>query len=375
MPAEILTTLASQQAADLQRVANNIGADIVPYLKRIEEGVEKILRPYYDLSITAIRQEKIIKEIRELTNKEYSDYNKHYKAQMKLVSNEEIAAGVIAIDSAIESDVEISEPSKTDVNTAILATPIQQGDKSWNTYNGMQESFKAQYVDEIVNAVVAASSSSANGKELESQVYSLIHYYGRKASKTVLDRSRRSANAMAATGVNHVSNVTRVQFGEANKKLVKGYRFIAVLDSSTSQTCRSSDQEVMAYDNPKFKNWSPPRHRGCRSALAYEVDERYKLDPDKTKRASSFRVDGLQDPKPVSSKTIYYNDMSKLKASDQDAILGPTLGKAFRKGLADGTMTPESFAKATVDSLYQPLTIKQMSERNNRLGELLRGLK
>lgn len=148
--------------------------------------------------------------------------------------------------------------------------------------------------------------------------------------------------------------------------------FIAVIDSVTSKTCRSGDGTTMSADDPRFAAWAPPRHRGCRSALSYDVDDRYKLDDESSKRASSFRVDGLQDPKPISSKQTYYEAMSKLSAADQDEILGPTLGKAFRKGLSDGTLTPESFAKMTVDSLFQPLTIEQLEQRSNRLGELLR---
>lgn len=67
--------------------------------------------------------------------------------------------------------------------------------------------------------------------------------------------------------------------------------------------------------------------------------------------------------------------MAKLSASDQNEILGPTLGKAFRKGLNDGTLTPDEFAKMTVDNLYQPLSIAEMSRRNNALGSILRAQK
>ena len=369
---EILTTIAAQQSADLQRVANKIGADIVPFIKRIEAGIFKILARYEDKNITKARQAEIQADINELTNLEYSAYLKLYNSEMKLISVEEVAMGVTALDIAIETDVDINKPPKSEVNQAIIATPIQQGDKSWTTYKGMQTNFKSQYVDEINSAMLAAFTAGNTGKEVADAAHSLLHYTGRKASKTVLDRSRRSANSLAATGVNHVSNVTKVEFGEANKKLVKGYRYVSVLDSSTSQTCRQGDGTEMKADNPKFSAWSPPRHRNCRSAITYVVDERFRLDEDKTTRASSFRVDGLQDPKRVSSKGQYYDQMAKLSAADQNEILGPTLGKAFRKGLSDGTLTPDDFAKLTVDSLFQPLTIKQMSERNNRLGTILR---
>lgn len=258
---EVLTTIAANHSANLQRVANKMGADVVPYLNRIESGVFKILARYEDKNITKARQAEIQSDINELANHEYSEYLKEYNKDMKLVSAEEIAVGVTSLDTAIESDVDINEPTKTDINQAVIATPIQQGEKSWTTYKGMQQDFKSQYVSEIDSAMLAAFTAGNTGKEVADAAYPLIHYQGRKASKSVLDRSRRSANSLASTGVNHVSNVTTVEFGEANKKLVKGYVFIAVLDSVTSKTCRAGDQTTMSADNPKFSAWSPPRHR------------------------------------------------------------------------------------------------------------------
>lgn len=372
MSLEILTTIAAQQTADLQRVANQIGADIVPYIKRIEAGIFDILSRYEDENITQARRERIITDISELTNFEFSEYNKHFDSQMKLISAEEISAGVMALDTAIESDVEINKPLKSVVNTAVIATPIQQGDKSWTTYKGAQGAFKSQFVSEIDSAVVVALQGATTGKEVADAIYTQVHYTGRKASKSVLDRSRRNANSLAAILTNHTANVARVQFGEANKKLIKGYVFVAVIDSQTSTQCREGDGTTMKADDPRFAAWAPPRHRGCRSAITYDVDERYKLDESDSKRQQSFTVDGSRDPKQVSSKGIYYDKMLTLSAADQDYIMGPTLGKAFRAGIRDGTLTPESFARLTVDNLYQPLSIERMREKNNRLGEILR---
>lgn len=56
-----------------------------------------------------------------------------------------------------------------------------------------------------------------------------------------------------------------------------------------------------------------------------------------------------------------------MSAKDQDAALGsPTLGRAFRK-MDD----PEKFAKMTIDSLNNPLTITEMKSKDNELGRIL----
>jgi hypothetical protein len=63
----------------------------------------------------------------------------------------------------------------------------------------------------------------------------------------------------------------------------------------------------------------------------------------------------------------YYEKMASLSARDQDVILGKTLGKAARK-----LNNPSEFAAATINSLGEPLTIKQMRSKNNLLGDILR---
>ena len=59
--------------------------------------------------------------------------------------------------------------------------------------------------------------------------------------------------------------------------------------------------------------------------------------------------------------------MKALKASDQDNILGPTMGRAFRK-----MNNPSQFADATIDTLGNPLTIKEMKAKDDELGAILR---
>ena len=184
----------------------------------------------------------------------------------------------------------------------------------------------------------------------------------------------------------HMATSAREAMIEDNDDLFMGYRFIATLDSLTSATCRSGDQQVYKRDDPNLSSFRPPRHPNCRSSWVPEVDGRYKTDLGDTKRASSFSAGGeyntdadgkrtggvsgaRRDPKPVSSKQTYYEQMGKLKAADQDNILGPTLGKAFRK-----MKSPDEFAKATVDTLGNPLTIAEMKAKDDKLADILNAI-
>mgnify|MGYP003627928982 CR=1 FL=1 len=133
-----------------------------------------------------------------------------------------------------------------------------------------------------------------------------------------------------------------------------------------SRTCARLDQTTYLKGDSKLSSVTPPLHPNCRSALTFDVDDRFKLDAGDTKKASSFNVDGKRDPKPIDSDSIYYENLKKLSARDQDVAIGPTLGKALRK------MDAKTFAKMTGDSMNNALTIKQMKEKNNELGRILR---
>ena len=158
-------------------------------------------------------------------------------------------------------------------------------------------------------------------------------------------------------------------FAKDNDDVIKGYINISVIDSRTSQQCRALDGKEIKADDPNLSRFIPPGHPRCRRALVYQVDERYSIQDEDSKRQSNFRKDGKLDPKPIDANQTYYEALKKLSARDQDAILGPTLGKAFRK-----LDNPSEFAKFTIDSLGQPLTIKQMKERDNVLSRILNKL-
>ena len=212
--------------------------------------------------------------------------------------------------------------------------------------NGFQE---GNTIPDITNAITAQMDLSKSG-----------------TTKSVLDRARRAAKSLAITGTNHYANTARIAFVDKNDNILKGYRFLAVNDSRTSRTCARLDQTVYAKDSPKLSSVTPPLHPNCRSALTFEVDDRFKLDKSETQKASSFLVNGKRDGKPVDSDSIYYENLKRLSAKDQDRAIGPSLGKALRK------MNAKDFAKQTGDSMNNALTIKQMKEKNNELGRLLR---
>jgi SPP1 gp7 family putative phage head morphogenesis protein len=252
------------------------------------------------------------------------------------------------------------------VTALAVSTPIQLGEKSFTSYTSMMSNYWQKWTDEINGAVLNGFANGQTINEISDAVYQQVRLTTSDTSSNTLTRAKRSARQLAITGTNHFANQSTIAFVDENERLIKGYRFLAVLDSSTSQQCRSLDQKVIAKDSPKLSYYTPPLHPNCRSRLTYEVADKYKLDEKDSKRASNFDVNGKRDPKQVTSDGIYYDKMAQLSKADQNEILGPTLGKAFRK-MDD----PAKFARLTVDSFAQPLTITEMKKRDNALSRIL----
>jgi len=97
--------------------------------------------------------------------------------------------------------------------------------------------------------------------------------------------SRRDAEAITRTAVNHYSNQARREFVEANKSVITTEMIVATLDGNTTAICRS-------LDGRRFKAGVgpiPPFHFGCRTLRTALVD------PEPT---------GLRPMKPIHQKQM-----------------------------------------------------------------------
>jgi SPP1 gp7 family putative phage head morphogenesis protein len=140
----------------------------------------------------------------------------------------------------------------------------------------------------------------------------------------VYETQTRSAEAIARTATNHISNQAHLEVYEANDDIVKGIEFVATLDENTTDICMALDGTVWAVGSPNIQ--APPRHFRCRSVLAPVIDwDEEGLDfSDTGKKASQFG--------PVKGSLSYSDWLAKQSTALQNKALGPTRAKAFREG-------------------------------------------
>lgn len=158
--------------------------------------------------------------------------------------------------------------------------------------------------------------------------------------------ARRNARTVARTSIQHVASASRMALWEANSDIISGYRFVATLDSRTTQQCRSLDGKVFKLGQGPI----PPLHHNCRSTTVAVLDPKYDFFNEGATRSS--------DKGYVDADLTYYEWLKQQPAAFQDAAIGKTRGKLFR----DGGLSAEQFADLNLGRNFQPLTLEQMAK-------------
>ena len=130
-----------------------------------------------------------------------------------------------------------------------------------------------------------------------------------------------------------------------------GYRWVSILDSKTSQICRSLDGQVFSFGRGPI----PPAHPNCRSSIVAEIRGKWRKRDDKGRFAKDDRV----RPSPsgdVPATMTYYEWLKQQPEEFQDDALGVTRAELFRKG----GISAERFAALNLDRNFEPLTLAEM---------------
>lgn len=365
---EELTAIQSQHGVYIQRLAAQYGNESKPFIDSMSERISARINREVGKNLTPNRRVKLLEDINEIITEELKGYTDSLKANNADLGKYEATFQAKTLTSLYES-AEAVTISKSVIRTNANNTLIKLGDSSYTSYLQMLNNYVSQNREHINNIVAQGFVSGKTTREIASGVL--------KEVDSRIVKTRRQAMNIARTGTNHYANSARKTYFD-KEPIVIGTRRIATLDSQTSQFCRGIDNTVVLKTDSNYSKAFSPFHTNCRTANIPEVDARYKFEDDGGERPENFRdaESGLLEPGTTSSKKTYYEAIKGLDAASQDAIMGPTLGKAFRKGIKEGSLTPESFAKMTIDEKnLKPLSLKEMERKDNELGRLIKSVK
>lgn len=277
------------------------------------------------------RLRKLLEEIGALNQAIYERAHGELTTELTEFATVEAAFQKAALDTALVVDLGTKLPAPAKLRAIVEEAPMEgRLLASWT--EGMAQA----RVDRIGQAI---RLGLVQGEGTDAIVRRIKGTKAARYSDGILDTSRRSAQSIVRTAVTHVSNQAAQHTWQANAHVVKGWQFVATLDTRTTITCAGLSGQVF----PIGKGPIPPRHIRCRS-ISVGVTKSYRelgIDRDDLTPAQRASMDGQ-----IAGDTTFSKWLSDKGAATQDAILGPTRAKLFRAGKlnladfirADGTV-------------------------------------
>jgi SPP1 gp7 family putative phage head morphogenesis protein len=293
--AEIVEKLAARLAAIEER-GFDIGPATTARLQQMREEVRAINRAIYDRLTVSLVDELV----------EFSSTEAEFQRK--------------ALVASIGADLSTVVPAPERLRAIVTETPME-GRLLASWAEGM-EAGRA----ERINAAVR--QGMLQGESTDTIVRRIRGTKAAQYSDGVLDISRRSAQSIVRTSVNHVSNVAAQATWKANDHLIKGWQYLATLDSRTTITCASLSGQVF----PIGEGPIPPRHIRCRS-LSVAVTKSFRelgVDKDELPPGKRASMDGQ-----VAGDTTFAKWLTMKGTAMQDKILGPARAELWRSGKLD----------------------------------------
>lgn len=343
---EQLTEISTRHQVFLERLKAGEVKEFEAFLKRIDKEIRHRLSAGSLTEFQRQRLEKLLKDIDQKLKLIFAEFEADLFERLKAVSDYEASFEVGALSSVVESpDFEAVLPAPTQTWAAVKAAPLSVRD---NNGGKLLKPFIKDWTRAEREAVTGAIRRGAYEGQTNQQIIQVIRGTKRNGYKDgLLAVSKRHAEAIVRTSVQHVASVARFETWKANSDLVNGYQWVSTLDSRTTSQCRALDGQVFKMG----KGPRPPLHIRCRSTTAPVLDSRFDFLEEGATRSSAGDQKGYVD-----ANQTYYDWLKKQSAKFQDEAIGPTRGRLLRKG----GLSAERFRALQLDKNLNPLTLEQM---------------
>lgn len=342
-----LTDQTTRHAVYLERLKGGEVKKFTDFLREMDASITRRLSNKELTEYTRGRLERLLRATREDLREILGDYQA--QLELSLINVGEYEAEFEA-KSLSQLGVETVIPAASQVRAAIFTQPLHVT----GTDGGkLLESFISDWADSdadfVANKIRQGAYEGQTNHQIRQAIRGTVAANFKDGSLAVVNRH---AEAITRTSVQHVASTARMETWQDNSDIVTGYRWLSTLDSRTSPTCRSLDQQVFKFGEGPL----PPAHVNCRSTTMAELDGRYSyLNEGGTRAARSTKTGKTVD---VPASETYYSWLKRQPVAFQNDAIGPTRAKLLR----DGGLTADRFAKLQLDKNFTPIDLNRMRE-------------
>lgn len=329
--------LERYKASEIKRILKILNFEIIPEITdKIETQLNRILERGSDVGKTTLKRlQELEKVLKELADNMSDGLQKQIVVDLSDLTKNELEWQLKTIQQSLSYNLETVMPNPRAVVNIIKAT----------SFAGLT---MGQWFETLSNStqrnVMAAVNRGIVEGETTAQIMQRIRGTRKlKYTDGVMQTTRRQAEAITRTTINHATNQARLEFFKENEDIIKGLKWVATLDSRTSTICAGLDGKVFPVD----KGPRPPAHPNCRSTMTAVLADADELGIDELPQGKRASIDGQ-----VPASTTYGEWLKRQPIAVQEQVLGVSKAKLFR----DGKLPIERFT----DNNQNPLTLEQL---------------
>lgn len=236
----------------LQRLSNATVRKIIALINRTEaELVEKMKRYDTDTSFTVRRLEKLLEALRNINEEAYATVRDELSAELKGLAAYEGVFQSTLLATTIPVQLDIVTPTAAQLYAAVNSRPFQG-------------KLLKEWVADLETAAQvrlrgAIRMGFTEGETIDQMIRRVRGTKALQFKDGIMDITRRGAEALVRTAVNHTANTARNEVFNQNNNVIKGVQWVATLDGRTTVLCASRDGTIYPIDSgPR-----PPAHINC----------------------------------------------------------------------------------------------------------------
>lgn len=343
----------------VRRYTAGLTKRVAELLERADAEIIKQLRLKLSVdggqTVSVKRLKALQKELQIARLAALAKYQADAMDELSLMAAKEAAVEVALLGSAIPIAVSFTAVAPEKLRAIVESEPFQG--------RVLAKWFRKLELDDAARLEEAVRLGVALGETTDSIVKRVVGSKAAGYSDGALSITRRDAQAIVRTAVNHISNAARSEVWEANNDIVTAKIWSATLDGRTTLVCMTNDGKARATSGNKIPaGLEPvpagndiPAHYNCRSVWQAYIngdsllgDRPFVTDTRTRKhREIDFREEAKRSGKSIKqvrsewadkniglvpADTKYPAFFKRQSAAFQDEVLGAKRGRLFRNG-------------------------------------------
>lgn len=328
----ILADLQIQHQLQIQRLATHEAQKVQVILRQLAEELAKqtiLIDPTAPMRVRyrTERTKKLMDGGRRLIGEKFTEILKAFQGDMYDLAKIEAQFGVDALNKATGMSLIVGSTLTANQMRSVVNSTYIEGGLLRDWFSRASEGYTLAFQREIRAGMMA-------GEGIDKMVRRLI---GGKREfpgyRSLYDKQRRGTEALVRTSTMSISNESRMAAFRENEDVIKGYIWMATLDSDTCEVCAALDGKMWDLEhNPvghDFEYRDAPSHWSCRCVLTVALKswEELGIGANRISESTRASMDG-QVPKSLSFGDWFAGKSEKFKLE----YLGRGRYELYREG-------------------------------------------